>query len=78
MNWIKENIFNIITTVALVAGVFLALNERVIRLEEKVLSAQDKDQTIEKKIDEVHDDVKNNSAKIDAIYKYIIEQEAKR
>jgi len=78
MIWLKENIFNIITTVGLVAGVFLTLNERVVRIEERVLSAQSRDTMLEKKIDELRGDVKDNNAKIDTIYKYIIEQEAKK
>lgn len=72
MIWLKENIFNIITTVGLVAGVFLTLNERVVRIEERVLSAQSRDTMLEKKIDELRGDVKDNNAKIDTIYKYII------
>lgn len=77
-DWLKGNVFNIITTVVMIAGVFLALNDRVTRLEEKVLSASERDITMDKKVDEIRSDVKELRSKQDELLKYLIEHNSEK
>jgi hypothetical protein len=72
-DWVKGNIFNIVSTIILVGGSFLATNERVIRLEEKVLSLNDRYSDLEKKIDGLKLDITRVNDKQDQILEYFIE-----
>ena len=72
-DWLKSNVFNIITTMVIVIGAFWATNERVIRLEERVKSANDKSESIEKSINRIEKDIESLDDKNDVILDYIIE-----
>lgn len=73
-DWVRANVFNIITTITLVVGSFVATNERIVRLEERLSSLNDRYFTLEKKIDDLRADLKDSSRKQDQILQYMLEK----